>query len=86
MSDTPVTSHRNTHQYLRPCVEACSDCHKTCLNTAMTHCLEAGGKHLGGRTFSPNDQLRRDLSDVGQFLVEWFHLSPPRLWGLRRDL
>ena len=51
MSDTPVTSHRNTHQYLRPCVEACSDCHKTCLNTVMTHCLEAGGKHLEAEHF-----------------------------------
>lgn len=51
MSDTPVTSHSNTHQYIQPCVEACSNCHKTCLNTAMTHCLEEGGKHLEAEHF-----------------------------------
>lgn len=27
------------------CIELCLSCHRTCLATAMTHCLEAGGKH-----------------------------------------
>lgn len=28
------------------CVEACSHCHQICLQTAMNHCLKAGGKHI----------------------------------------
>jgi len=28
------------------CVETCLSCYKTCLSTAMNHCLEAGGKHV----------------------------------------
>ena len=27
------------------CIDACLDCHKICLGTAMTHCLEEGGEH-----------------------------------------
>jgi len=30
---------------MQSCVEACLRCYQTCLGTAMTHCLEAGGKH-----------------------------------------
>jgi hypothetical protein len=28
------------------CIENCLDCHKTCLQMAMNHCLETGGKHV----------------------------------------
>ena len=28
------------------CIENCLSCYKTCLSTAMNHCLEAGGKHV----------------------------------------
>src|SRR4051794_36348111 len=28
------------------CIESCLSCYKTCLGTAMNHCLEAGGKHV----------------------------------------
>ncbi len=28
------------------CIEHCTDCHRACLETAMNHCLEAGGKHV----------------------------------------
>src|SRR6185312_5643377 len=28
------------------CIEVCLSCYKTCLSTAMNHCLEAGGKHV----------------------------------------
>ena len=27
------------------CIEACQSCSATCLQTAMHHCLETGGKH-----------------------------------------
>lgn len=33
-------------QSMQSCIVACNDCHRTCLQTAMTHCLEAGGKHV----------------------------------------
>jgi hypothetical protein len=28
------------------CIETCLSCYKTCLSTAMNHCLETGGKHV----------------------------------------
>lgn len=30
---------------MRACIDACLHCYSTCLGTAMSHCLEAGGKH-----------------------------------------
>lgn len=31
---------------MEDCIEACQRCHQTCLQMAMTHCLEQGGKHV----------------------------------------
>lgn len=28
------------------CIETCNHCHQTCLRSAMTMCLETGGKHV----------------------------------------
>ena len=33
------------------CIDSCLDCHKTCLGTAMTHCLEEGGAHVKAQHF-----------------------------------
>lgn len=33
------------------CIEACLACHATCLGTAMTHCIEMGGKHVEPQHF-----------------------------------
>ena len=30
---------------MQECIQNCLDCHRVCLQEAMTHCLEAGGKH-----------------------------------------
>lgn len=30
---------------MQACIDACLRCYKTCLSTAMNHCLETGGKH-----------------------------------------
>ena len=30
---------------MRTCIDRCLSCYSTCLGSAMTHCLEAGGKH-----------------------------------------
>lgn len=31
---------------MKSCIEACLRCYQACLGSAMTHCLEAGGKHV----------------------------------------
>jgi len=36
---------------MQACIEACSHCHQACLQTAMNHCLEAGGKHVEAEHF-----------------------------------
>ena len=30
---------------MKACMDACHDCHVTCLHMAMNHCLEMGGQH-----------------------------------------
>ena len=30
---------------MEECIKNCLDCHHICLETAMNHCLETGGKH-----------------------------------------
>ena len=30
---------------MQACIDRCLACYSTCLGMAMTHCLEAGGKH-----------------------------------------
>ena len=37
-----TAEHRS--QAMNACIEACTDCHATCLET-ISHCLEKGGKH-----------------------------------------
>jgi hypothetical protein len=31
---------------MKSCLDACQHCHAVCLQTAMQHCLEVGGKHV----------------------------------------
>ena len=31
---------------MQHCIDACTRCHQLCLQTAMTHCLQMGGKHV----------------------------------------
>ncbi|VIO67840.1 four-helix bundle copper-binding protein [Bradyrhizobium ivorense] len=33
-------------QEMNRCIETCLSCYKTCLATAMNHCLVTGGKHV----------------------------------------
>lgn len=42
------------------CIDACLDCHKTCLGTAMTHCLETGGEH----TAPPHFRMMIDCATI----------------------
>lgn len=38
-------SHKHDDPKMEACITECLNCHRTCLHMAMTHCLEAGGKH-----------------------------------------
>ena len=38
-------------QEMKSCVGECLRCYQVCLGTAMTHCLETGGKHTEPRHF-----------------------------------
>jgi hypothetical protein len=37
--------------HMKSCIEACQRCYATCLQTAMQHCLEAGGAHTEPKHF-----------------------------------
>ena len=37
---------------MQPCIDACTDCHQTCLRTALTHCLPLGGQHTEPEHFT----------------------------------
>lgn len=46
MSMTAMARHMETHGDMQSCIDACRNCHETCLHTAMVHCLAEGGKHV----------------------------------------
>lgn len=35
----------------KACIDTCTTCYQTCLHTAMSTCLEAGGKHVEAKHF-----------------------------------
>ncbi len=35
-----------TSKEMQACIDECLRCYQMCLGTAMTHCLESGGKHV----------------------------------------
>ena len=39
-------AHTPTEHAMQACIDACSRCHQVCLQTAMNHCLDSGGKHV----------------------------------------
>jgi hypothetical protein len=50
-----LTSEDTLMQHLdrdmQNCIDDCLRCYQTCLGTAMTHCLEMGGKHVEPQHF-----------------------------------
>jgi hypothetical protein len=36
---------------MNACIDECLKCYRTCLDMAMSHCLEAGGKHVEPKHF-----------------------------------
>ncbi len=57
-------SDHTTHpeMEMQACIEACSSCHAICLQTAMNHCLDSGGKHVGAEHF----RLMMNCSEICQ--------------------
>lgn len=47
---------------MRACIDACHDCHISCLSMAMTHCLEMGGDHADPKHMT----LMLDCSEICQ--------------------
>lgn len=39
-------AHHTMAHGTQECIEACQNCHSVCLQMAMNHCLEIGGKHV----------------------------------------
>lgn len=47
-----ITGGHTSHlAQVQSCIDACSHCHATCLRTAMNHCLDTGGEHVGAAHF-----------------------------------
>lgn len=44
--ETTVSTPRAQAVDMQSCIDACSSCHQVCLQMALTHCLERGGKHV----------------------------------------
>lgn len=43
------SSHSHSHSMssdMQECMDACHQCHMSCLRMAATHCLEMGGRHV----------------------------------------
>lgn len=47
---------------MQTCIDACHDCHVSCLSMAMTHCLEMGGEHADPRHMT----LMLDCAEICQ--------------------
>lgn len=52
---------------IEQCIEACLNCHTTCLKTAMQPCLELGGKHTKAEHF----RLMLDCAQICQTTADF---------------
>lgn len=48
--------------HLQECIEHCLECHRVCYETALNHCLEAGGSHTEPAHF----RLMLNCADICQ--------------------
>jgi hypothetical protein len=58
------------------CIEVCRICHKTCLQVAMTHCLELGGQHVEPEHFRLLLNCAEICHTAANFMTSRSHLSP----------
>lgn len=63
-----------TQTSMQSCIEDCLHCYRTCLQTAMTHCLEAGGPHTEPEHF----RLMMNCAEICRTSAE-FMMSKSRL-------
>ncbi len=54
--------HEASHPAMEECIETCMQCHHLCLETAMNHCLEMGGKHVE----PPHFRLMMNCAEICQ--------------------
>lgn len=65
--------YTTTDQTVQSCIDACDNCYKTCMQTAMMRCLESGGKHVEAEHF----RLMMNCAEICQMSTN-FMLSGSR--------
>ncbi len=60
MTSQPNANEINLSPAMQACAENCLHCHAVCFNSAMTHCLAMGGKHVEQAHF----RLMMNCADV----------------------
>ena len=70
---------------MQDCIDACANCHQACLQTALTHCLQMGGRHVAPEHF----RLMMDCASICESSAN-LQLSgspyAPRLCALCADI
>jgi hypothetical protein len=66
------------------CIDACLDCHKICLGTAMMHCLEMGGEHTAPPHFRMMIDCAAICATAADFMLHksQFHRETCRLCAI----
>ncbi|MDB5763907.1 MAG: four-helix bundle copper-binding protein [Herminiimonas sp.] len=59
--------HHSMTADMRKCIESCQKCHNVCLQTAISQCLEIGGKHVEPAHF----RLMTDCAAVCQTAADF---------------
>lgn len=78
---TPQSEPQRTtsaaHLSMQSCIDICNRCAQTCLQTAMNHCLEMGGRHVEPEHF----RLMMNCAEICQLSAN-FMLSSSRFHHL----
>lgn len=56
------------------CIDACIHCYRTCLQTAMNHCLETGGRHVEPAHFRLMTNCAEICRTAADFMLSNSHL------------
>jgi hypothetical protein len=59
---------------LQECIESCIECHHICLEMAMNHCLEQGGKHVAPEHFRLMMNCAEICQTAANFMLSGSHL------------
>ena len=77
-----MTNSQNTDS----CIDECIICHQTCLQAAMGHCLETGGKHVEPGHFRLMMSCAEICQTSANFMLSDSPFSQQICRSLRRDL